>query len=368
MAESILQGGLNELKAIRAMLEKQDGDKKRAEELGKTINSITKSIDTKKKAMSSEIETTVKARRAEIEETYSKEISELNKNKKKVKNDKAKEKSVKVSERVGVETEDLQGQLKKLRQEINARVREYRLPKICKYRLFYALFVPRTFADVLLLTVCFIFLFLALPCMIFTLLDGKPFGPTFTPAIVYIVDIVLFGGIYMLISNLVKDKHNNEINGIAELIKEIRNTKKNIRMVKRGIEKDDDESEYGLEAYDQELAEMDIKLDGLSAGVQKALDDFEADTKQVITNEIRGRYEPEIATLQQQADAASSEHKQLTETIRNEALALSTNYEAQIGKSNMTIAVIDKLIAIIEEGKATNIGDALAALKNETTK
>lgn len=368
MAESILQGGKEDLAIIKSMIEKQDLDRKRAEELSKIMNGLTKEIELKKKAMNSEIDSTMKARQAEIENTYNKEIVELNKSKKKVQSDKAKEKSVKVSERVGAETEEMKEKVKTLKKEINSRVREYRLPVICKYRLFYALFMPRTLADIFLLIISFMVLFLILPGVVFTLLDGKPFGPTFTPAIVYVIDIMLFGGAYMLINNLVKDKHDREVKGISELLGEIRQNKKAIRLVTRGIQKDTDESEYGLEAYDRELAEMEAKLSDLTNDEKAALESFNNDTKPLLTGEIKGRYEPDIATLQKEFEACAGEHKALAESLRHEALNLSANYETQIGKNNMTVEVMDRLLAIMEEGKAITIGDALNVLKSESTK
>lgn len=368
MSESVLQSGKDELLNIRGRLEKQEKDKKRAEELAKSLSSVTKELDIKKKAMNYEIDSTMKARKAEIESTYNKEITELSKNKKKVQTNKAKEKSVKVSERVGAETEEMQEKIKSLKHEIRSQIREYKLPGLCRYKLFYALFLPRTVGDILILILFFVVFFLALPCFVFTMLNGKPFGPTFTPAIVYAIDIILFGGAYMLINNLVKDKHNNEIKGIVKLRKEIRQLKKSIRLVRRGIEKDSDESEYGLEAYDVELAEMEAKLSGLSADEKSALETFNTETKPMLTEEIKRRYMPDIDALQAQINDITAEHRQLSENVRDEAIALSKTYDAQLGKSNMNLATVDRLLIIIESGAATTIGEALVIDKANIAK
>ncbi len=368
MAESILQGGREELLNLRSMIEKQDNGRKRAEELAKSLSALTKEIDSKKKEMNAEIDSTMKARKAEIESTYNKEITELNKSKKKIQSDKAKVKSAKVSERMGTETEDLYGKIKSLKLEINSRVREYRLPGMCKHKLFYAVFMPRTVLDIVFLIFAFIVLFLGLPCTLFTLLDGKPFGPAFTPAFIYVLDIVIFGGLYMLINNLVKDKHSNEVKGIAELLNEIRDTKRKIRMVKRSIQQDTDESGYGLESYDVELMEMESKLTGLSEDERAALETFSNETKPMLTNEIKRKYEGDIEALTEKFNDQTAEYKQVSETIRNDALVLSTNFEAQIGKSNMTVAVMDRLLSYMDNGKATTIGEALAVDKEAAGK
>lgn len=368
MAESILQGGKEDLLTLRSMIEKQDNGRKRAEELAKSLSALTKEIESKKKEMNAEIDSTMKARQAEIENTYNKEITELNKSKKKIQNDKAKVKSAKVSERMGSETEEMYGKIKSLKLEINSRVREYRLPGMCKHKLFYAVFMPHTFLDIVFLIAAFIVLFLLLPCTVFTLLDGKPFGPTFTPAIVYVVDIVLFGGLYMLINNLVKDKHSNEVKGIGELLNQIRDMKKRIRHVKRSIQLDTDESGYGLESYDVELKEMEAKLNGLSADEKAALETFSSETKPMLTNEIKRKYESTIEALSGKYNEQSAEYKQVSETIRNDALVLSTNYEAQLGKSNMTVAVMDRLLSYMESGKASTIAEALEADKEAAAK
>ncbi|MBP5249808.1 MAG: hypothetical protein J6Z46_07380 [Lachnospiraceae bacterium] len=367
MAESILHGGREELLTLRERVVEAEADRIKVDELLKEQSSLSKDIDARRKAMNNEIDQTIRQRKAEIENAYDKEITELNKNRKKIVDDKQKEKSVKVSERVVQETESHHEKIKALNLEIRAVARENKIPGICRYRIFYALFMPRTFADVCISIVAFIILFLLVPCAIYTILDGKPFGPTLTPAFVYAICIIIFGGIYVLVNNLIKDKHHAEIKKIIALRKEIAVTRKEIKRIKRGIEKSKDESEYGLEAYDNEISEMDSKLSGLSEEQRAALDVFNRETKGVVTDEIKGRYEPEINKLKERFDEASAEQKQISEKLRNESLELSRNYEAQLGKSNMTITTIDKLLAIFDEGRANTVAEAITVMNEDAS-
>ena len=367
MAESILHGGREELLTLRERVVEAEADRIKVDELLKEQSSLSKDIDARRKAMNNEIDQTIRQRKAEIENAYDKEITELNKNRKKIVDDKQKEKSVKVSEKVVHETESHHEKIKALNLEIRAVARENKIPGICRYRIFYALFMPRTFADVCISIVAFIFLFLLVPCAIYTLLDGKPFGPTLTPAFVYAICIIVFGGIYVLVNNLIKDKHHAEIKKIIALRKEIALTKKEIKRIKRGIEKSKDESEYGLEAYDNEISEMDSKLSGLSEEQRAALEVFNRETKGVVTDEIKGRYEPEINKMKERFDEAAAEQKQISEKLRNESLELSRNYEAQLGKSNMTITTIDKLLAIFDEGRANTVAEAITVMNEDAS-
>ncbi len=367
MAESILHGGREELLTLRERVVEAEADRIKVDELLKEQSSLSKDIDARRKAMNNEIDQTIRQRKAEIENAYDKEITELNKNRKKIVDDKQKEKSVKVSEKVVHETESHHEKIKALNLEIRAVARENKIPGICRYRIFYALFMPRTFADVCISIVAFIFLFLLVPCAIYTLLDGKPFGPTLTPAFVYAICIIVFGGIYVLVNNLIKDKHHAEIKKIIALRKEIALTNKEIKRIKRGIEKSKDESEYGLEAYDNEISEMDSKLSGLSEEQRAALEVFNRETKGVVTDEIKGRYEPEINKMKERFDEAAAEQKQISEKLRNESLELSRNYEAQLGKSNMTITTIDKLLAIFDEGRANTVAEAITVMNEDAS-
>ncbi len=367
MAESILHGGREELLTLRERVVEAEADRIKVDELLKEQSSLSKDIDARRKAMNNEIDQTIRQRKAEIENAYDKEITELNKNRKKIVDDKQKEKSVKVSEKVVHETESHHEKIKALNLEIRAVARENKIPGICRYRIFYALFMPRTFADVCISIVAFILLFLLVPCAIYTLLDGKPFGPTLTPAFVYAICIIVFGGIYVLVNNLIKDKHHAEIKKIIALRKEIALTKKEIKRIKRGIEKSKDESEYGLEAYDNEISEMDSKLSGLSEEQRAALEVFNRETKGVVTDEIKGRYEPEINKMKERFDEAAAEQKQISEKLRNESLELSRNYEAQLGKSNMTITTIDKLLAIFDEGRANTVAEAITVMNEDAS-
>lgn len=56
--------------------------------------------------------------------------------------------------------------------------------------------------------------------------------------------------------------------------------------IKNSINKDKDESAYNLDAYDEKLANLDAEADTIGAEKQEALRAFEADTRQLIIDEI----------------------------------------------------------------------------------
>ncbi len=366
MAENILYAGIDELTELRNRVEVQEIAKNRIVELEAEQQNLAKIIDSAKKAMNDEIDSTIKSRRAELEATYKKEISGLSKDVKKLQSAKTKEKQEKVAAKVVTETEVYHEKIKSLKQDIKNYVRENKLPHMVRRNWFYALFMPRTFLQGLCAVLVFILLFLCLPFGVCKLLNGCILDSyEYTAAVVYLVDVALFGGLYVFINNSVKEKNREKILDIIDLRAEIRENKRRIKRVSRGIQRDKDESQYGLQDFDNELSEMDDKLKILNEDQQKALDEFVKVTKPQLIEEITTRHEIDINRFQADKDESAAELKRLTEQVRNEALEFSKTFESGLGKANMNLPTIDRLIAIISEGKAKNVSEALVIYKAE---
>lgn len=79
-----------------------------------------------------------------------------------------------------------------------------RVPFVCKSPLYYALYFPRGFKEFLTVLITFAICFLLIPCGIYKLL---PEQKTLYLAMIYGVDVVVFGGLYILIGNWTKDRH-----------------------------------------------------------------------------------------------------------------------------------------------------------------
>ncbi len=365
MESNILNAGVAELTALRERITKLEQEKTHNEEILKQIASLQKEADKKRKAMNDEIETTLKKRKDAIEENFDGQIAALNKELKKIRADRQKEKENLVSDKVVAETADLREEVKAIKHDIKVLIGEKKLPFVTKYWAFYALFMPKSAMEIVFSIIFFILAFMLLPVGVSTLLDGALFGETWTPAIIYMLDILLFGGAYMLINNLVKDKNRDELKAISEMRVRIRLKNREIKLVKRGIEKDTDESAYNLEAFDTEIHNKEDGVRRLETERKGALNDYNSNIRPALIEEIQGRLQPDIDALKKQIDELQNEQRKLADFLKEETIELTKNYEPYLGRSNMNEASLLKMESFINEGKSGNVGEALALLSDD---
>lgn len=139
--------------------------------------------------------------------------------------------------------------------------------------------------------------------------------------------------------------------------------KRQMKAIRNKINKDKDESVYGLDKYDNKLAELDEELNQISREKQDAMTLFENETKQVLTNEVNNR---RLDKLEQMKDDIETMEEQITvleEDIQNSSLAIANNYGAILGKDFCTPAKVADLISLMEDGTAYTVSEAIAAYK-----
>ena len=364
MDNAILHAGVDELNTIKEHVLELTGYQERNAELLKEEGRLDKLIAGKEKDLTEETENTLKKRKSEIVASYESQLDTLNARNKKVKAKKEKDKGVKVSERISEETAELRERNKELVLDIKAKMKADKTPFICNTTLFYALFMPKSILEIGLFIVGLLVVFLAIPFGIYLLFFAKKFSEL-ALAIIYVVLILLVGGLYLAINNKVKEKHLETIREIRGLRHQYRKNAKNIRKIQKGIENDSDESGYGLEQYDDELAEIETEIRRVAEEEKEALNTFETVTSVEVKAEIKERYESELVSLRESYQETCNEQKKAEDKVKELSLMLSKQYEAYLGKDMLTVAKLDKLISHIQKGEATDIGEALALENNK---
>lgn len=364
MDNAILHAGVEELNTIKEHVMELTGYQEKNEELLKEESRLDKLIFGKEKDLNEEIEATLKKRRNELTETYESQMATLSAREKKVKAKKEKDKGAKMTERIAEETADLREENKRLSLEIKAKQKAEKIPGFCRTTGFFAFFMPRTPIEFLLLIFWILFLFLALPFGLYLWLFAKEIGEI-ALAVIYLIIILLVGSVYLTINNRVKEKHLDTIREIREIRNAYLKNKKDIRKIRKGIRKDQDESIYGLEQYDDELKEIDAEIRKISEEEKKALSVFETESTPQIKKEIKCRYEEELTSLRKTQKQVVAEQKETEEKIKDFSLMMSKQYEIYLGKDMLTVAKLDKLISYIEKGEASDIGSALAIENNK---
>ena len=364
MDNAILHAGIDELNTIKEQVMELGGYQEKNAELEKEETRLEKLIDAKGKDLNDEITNTLKKRKSELAATYDSQLANLNARNKKIKAKKQKDKGAKVSERISEETAELREKNKELALEIKTKLKADKTPRICNTTLFYALFMPRTLVEFLVFLLSLLLVFFAVPFGIYLLFFAEKFGEV-ALAIIYVILILLVGGVYLAINNKVKEKHLETIRAVRGLRMQYCRNAKNMKDIQRGIKNDADESTYGLEQYDDELNEISAEIQRVTDEKKEALNTFETVTTPQIKAEINSRYEGELTSLKEKYKEVCAEQKKAEDKVKELSLMMSKQYEAYLGKETLTVAKLDKLIAHISKGEAANIGEALALENNK---
>ena len=342
-----------------------DGAKTSLAEIGRLNSEVTQlrnqqtkledSLRSQEEKLEKELNSKYNKALSGIDKTYDgqidKEKDELQRAMKK--REKAKNQGVK--ERIAEETAPLRSEIRDIESGIRSSLRSKDLPGYCNSDLFYSLFLPKTLGDFLLLLIVFAVAFFLIPVGIWKLFfeDG-----TVALIIIYVVDILIFAGIYTAISRKTVMKHHDLLEDIRIQRLTIANDKRKINTITHNIEHDTNETYYDLAVYDDEIAHIRQQLADLTMQKKDAVNKFETVTKNIITEETTAAVKPEMDKTGTELEATQSRLRELEETRKAKMQEINTNYEVYLGKDFMTRSKIDALEEIINHGTATTLEEA----------
>ncbi|NLP16677.1 MAG: hypothetical protein GX379_06545 [Clostridiales bacterium] len=354
---NLLSGGVEQLNEIKENLLELHGYQEKLKNLMLEEEKNEKNIQNLERASSDEVQATIKKRRAEIEGAFDKQLDKTGASIKKIKDKRDKRKSKKMSERISEETASLREDNHRLKLETKTLFRQKHVSSFCNTKLYYALYYPRYFSDILIIILALFITLLVIPCGIYYFI--LPEEKIYYLVLTYVITVVIFGGLYLLIGNRTKDKHRDVLKQVGSLRHDIVVNKRKIKAIKKDIKKDRDESAYGLENFDEELNKLDAQVAEIAQQKKEALLTFENSTVQVITSEIKRQYEDKLSSLKAENEKIIAEIAQADEKIKGLTLKIASEYEPFIGKDLITLDRIDSLINIIEAGNASNISEAV---------
>lgn len=360
---NVLNGGVETLAQMKNAIVTLDSLKTSSKSLLQQQSQLEKEIASLTKKMDDELSTTVSKRKAEVEKTFDLQVEKTREQIKDVRNKKGKQKSSKVNERITTETLDLNEKLRSLGQDLKGVFSRQQISRIHNNSYFFTLFMPDGIGDFLVIFLSIVIL-LAIPVGVYFIIPAASRKLIILIA-VYVAVIALALLIYSAIYKNVRTKNLESFIEAKKIRDEIALTKKRIKKTETGIRKDTDESGYGLEKYDEEMAELDRQIENIINDKKEALTVFETQTKLAVTDEIRARYVGRINELKAQCENAYDEMRAADEQIKTLSLDISKNYEAYVGKENLSVSMIDTLTDLINSGDATNIGDAISYYKKE---
>lgn len=367
MQNNVFNENVGYLYQVQTDLEAVEQLKKELTEYKNQEKNLKKAIVTEEKSIQDEIAQTIRKRKSAIEKAYDDQI-EANKSKsRKMKTKRDKVKSQRMDERVSEETADLTEENRQLQVELKTLFKANHVPAFCRSNLFYSLFMTKRLLEILILLVTLVLTYVGVPALMYYLsvnvfFKGNP-QVTFLCTLTVSLTLLLLCSIYVLVLNGVKVKHFDTLCEGRKIKDKIAANKRQMRAIRNTISKDKDDSQYGLDKYDDKLAELEEELKDISHEKQDAMTVFENETKQVLTDEVNDRRLAKLEKMKEDIEILEDNISVLEEDIKASTIAVANNYGAILGKDFCTPAKVADLISLMEDGTADTVSEAIAAYK-----
>ena len=363
MDNNFLSGGIAELQEAKEAV-------KKTAELQAVYNAASaeaagkeKDLESQKRYVNDKVNTAIKERRNQLKKTHDEQVDVANKNLKDAERKRRAAKTEAVQARISTETSDLVVINEDLAKSTKQMFRENSIPSFCNTSFYYSMYAPKKPLDFLVLIVTVIITLGVIPNIVCLLMSQSQL---IVKILVYLAIVVFFVGLYFLFFAISRRNTNGQVLESARPNREaIKNNKKLIRKRSRTIEKDKDESTYGLEGFDSEIQNFQNILNDTIQKRDDALKAFDEGTALEIRQQIELENQPVIDKM----TAELEESKQKLEAAKADATEasdiISKTVELYLGKKNTSVEKIDSLISLLREGKASTIMEALDILNGE---
>jgi len=184
----------------------------------------------------------------------------------------------------------------------------------------------------------------------------------------YLIVVVIAFFLYLIIGENTKHKHNEKLREIRSLRDSIHKNKKQMKKIAHSIKKDKNEEMYGLGDFDSRIASSEGTITQIESDKEAALKAFDEETKPTIIAEIENREQPHIDDLENTLRNTQQTIVALEENIKQMGITISTQYDAYLGKEYNSISKVDELLAVMSNGEAQTVGDAINVLKSTEAK
>lgn len=323
-----------------------------------------KELAAEEQSLKDSIDRTVTSRRKELAANFDDGIAEERAALKRAQSKKERAKHIGKQERIAAESAPIEEEMSETGRRLRELFRKQQVPGIFRSKLYYALYWPQHFGEWLQILLFVALLFVALPCGIYFL--ALPDSLRHIPALVliYIADIVLIGGIYTVIGTQSKLRYLETLKEGRRMRNEIAEKGRELRRVKRSIQRDKSDEPYNLGDFDNEIAAAEQRLEATQQKKAEALRIFDAETADKIAEELRGEAATRINQKKSEYEVAQHALTEVGKERQAAALRLAERYEPMLGKEFMTAEKIAALKDIMENGTVTNLAEAIARYRD----
>ncbi|MGP1349918.1 MAG: hypothetical protein ACTTK0_09870 [Stomatobaculum sp.] len=320
-------------------------------------------LASEEKALKDAIELTVKTRIGEITDTYDGEIAKGNEALRRVQARRERARSIGVKERIKEETRSYIEEAAALKKEMRETFREKHVPGIFRSKLYYTLYFPHTLGQWFSVLLFIAAIFVAVPCGIYFLALPEKLRNVLVLIVIYVADILIFGGLYTIIGNASKLHHMETLKQGRELWDRITRNQRQVKKIRKQISRDKSEDKYDLAAFDDEISHITQNIQEATAKKQEALNTFETVTKTILTDELTQNARPRIEQLTSTHALTLRMLQEVSAERQKSVLNLAEQYEVYVGREFMTEERLAALAEIMREGTATNLSEAIEEYK-----
>lgn len=342
-----------------ASLKKEEEELKDQEAKGRA------DLEAEQRALRDIITLTIRQRTAEISKTYDEQIAKGNEEMRRVTSRRERAKNLGMQERIKEETKPFLAENADLKVKLKELFRAGGVPALYRTRLYYALYFPHKFGQFLTLLLFVLIFFVLIPCGIYFFVLPETYRTTLFLIIIYIVDILVFGGIYTSIGSASKVHYLDTLKRGRDILDQIDRNKKTVKKIRRSVNRDKSEDKYDLASFDDEIAHISQNIADASQKKQEALNNFESVTKHIITDELTANARPRIEQLTSQHAETLRKLQETTSALQQKTLEMADQYEVYLGKEFMTEEKVDALAKIMKTGTAANISEAIEEYRRE---
>lgn len=371
MAENTFNEKQDYIEAARDDVIKRDELAESVDRMKQQSKKLSKSIASEEKSIADEISSTIKKRRQEIQATYDDRLDDNRSRRKKVANKRDKKKEERMDKRYHEETKDLRQSDKDLKVEMQTLLRKHNMPSFCGKKLFFSLFYARNIKEVGTKLLAFLIGFAGIPGLMtflikqFVLDEKKDVNMPFWCVLIAAVSFVILLIIYFVIYMNTKLKHPDVMRQARSIRDKMIANHKQAAAIRHSINKDNDESQYNLDAYDEKIKNLDAEADEIGKEKQEALRTFEEETRDMITEEIHGRRMPALESLKEEKESLEKEAADEEKRFSDQTLLVANKYGAILGEDLCRQDRLEELIRIMQEGQADTVSEAIAVYKGQ---
>lgn len=315
-------------------------------------------LETAGRAVADAVNQTVKKRLDDMNSSYDKEIAKGQERLKRIRAKREKARNQGMKERIAEETNGLREHNRDLQLQMRSLFQKEGVPAFCRSTCYYVLYYPKGFKEILLFLAAASVCFLAVPWGIYFLLPEE--RHMWYLAAVYFLDVLLFGGLYVLVGNRTRLPHQDALKRGQAIRTTLRSNRKKIKVITHSIRKDGNENLYNLENFDDEIACGEQELADIVSKKREALSTFENVTRNIISDEIITSHKGKLDALKEALDETSQALRKLETSIKEQNIHITDTFGPYLGKEFLEPERISELSRIIQSGAASNITEAMA--------